>query len=227
MASGRKPCGSRATMMRSSARKTSENAPSSCSSASRSAPASVRSEECAIRCRMTSVSLEAWKMAPRPLQIGAQFGGVGDVAVVRDRDLALVAGHRERLRVEQHGIAGGGVARVTDGELAGQFRQHVAGEDVGHVAHRLVGVDFVAVARCRCRRSPGRDAAARRGRDTPAWMLRGGRKWRPRRTRRETYRAKFIEHAIRVPPRKRPSAPRCPRNPASFPAAGSPSLSQL
>ena len=35
IASGRKPCGSRATMMRSSARNTSENAPSSCSSASR------------------------------------------------------------------------------------------------------------------------------------------------------------------------------------------------
>ena len=61
-------------------------------------------------------------MAPRALQLGAQFGGVGDVAVVRHRDLALVAGHRKRLRVEQHRVAGGGVARVADGQLAGQRR---------------------------------------------------------------------------------------------------------
>ena len=54
-------------------------------------------------------------MEPRPLQFGAQFGGVGDVAVVRHRDAALVAGDREGLRVEQHRVAGGGVARVADG----------------------------------------------------------------------------------------------------------------
>ena len=50
-------------------------------------------------------------------QLAAQFGGVGDVAVVRHRDVALVAGHRKRLRVEQHRIAGGGIARVADGAI--------------------------------------------------------------------------------------------------------------
>ena len=65
-------------------------------------------------------------MEPSRSRSRAQFGGIGDVAVVRDRDLALVAGHRERLRVEQHGIAGGGVARVADGQVAGQLGQHVA-----------------------------------------------------------------------------------------------------
>ena len=59
MASGRNPCGSRATMMRFSARRTSEYAPSSCSKASRRAEPSVRSREWATRCSMTSVSLEA------------------------------------------------------------------------------------------------------------------------------------------------------------------------
>ena len=48
---------------------------------------------------MTSVSLDAWKIEPSRSRSRAQFGGVGDVAVVGDRDLALVAGHRERLRV--------------------------------------------------------------------------------------------------------------------------------
>ena len=46
--------------------------------------------------------------------------GVGDVAVVRHRDAALVAGHGERLRVQQHGVPGGGIARVADGQLARQ-----------------------------------------------------------------------------------------------------------
>ncbi len=61
---GRKPCGSRATMIRSSARNTSEYAPSKSSSASRSAAARVFSREQATRCRITSVSLEDWKIDP-------------------------------------------------------------------------------------------------------------------------------------------------------------------
>ena len=56
-------------------------------------------------------------------EVGAQFGGIGDVAVVRDGDLALVADHGERLGVEQHGVAGGGVAGVADGQVAGQRRR--------------------------------------------------------------------------------------------------------
>ena len=49
-------------------------------------------------------------------KIGAQFGGVGDVAVVRDGDPAFVAVHGKRLGVALDGIAGGGVAGVADGE---------------------------------------------------------------------------------------------------------------
>ena len=51
-------------MMRSSARKTSENAPSICKRASRNAPESVRSRDFATRWSMTSVSLVDWKIEP-------------------------------------------------------------------------------------------------------------------------------------------------------------------
>ena len=40
---------------------------------------------------MTSVSLEAWKIEPSLSSSRRKLGGVGDVAVVRNRDLALVA----------------------------------------------------------------------------------------------------------------------------------------
>ena len=80
-----------------------------------------------------------------PFQIFAQFGGVGDVAIVGDGDLALVARHRKRLRVQQHRIAGRGIARVADGERAGKRGQHVAGENIGHVPHGLVSVHHVTV----------------------------------------------------------------------------------
>ena len=51
-----------------------------------------------------------------------------------------------------------------------------------------MAVDLIAVARCRCRRSPARDAAARRARGRPAWPLPDGRRWRTRRIRRGIYR---------------------------------------
>ena len=80
-------------------------------------------------------------------QFPAQFGGVGDVAVVRHRDAALVAVHREGLRVEHPAIAGGGVARVADGHFAGQPAQHFRSEQIRDVAHAAMGVDHAAIAR--------------------------------------------------------------------------------
>ena len=210
MASGRNPCGSRATMMRSSARNTSENAPSSCSSASRSAPASVRSRECATRCRITSVSLEAWKMEPRAFQFRAQFGGVGDVAVVRHRDAAFVARHRKRLRVQQHRIAGGRIARMADGQIArAASASTVAGENIGHVAHGFVAVDLARRRWSRCRRSPARDAAAHTGPDRPDWRLPDGRKWRRRRTPRGIYQTWIVGPCMNADASERDSLEAC------------------
>ncbi len=110
-------------------------------------------------------------------EICAEFGGVGDVAVVGDGDAAFVAVDGERLGVADDGVAGGGVAGVADGERAGKVVQDGGREDVGHMAHRLFGVDQVAVSWRRCRRFPARGAGARRGKDRRAWRLRGGRRW--------------------------------------------------
>ena len=85
-------------------------------------------------------------------QFAAQFSGIGDVAVVRDRDVSFIAGDRKRLGIEQHRIAGGRIAGVADGGFAGQSSQHFRRENFGHVAHALVAINFAAVA--------GRDAGA-------------------------------------------------------------------
>ncbi len=86
-----------------------------------------------------------------PLQLRAQLNGVGDVAVVRHRHLAFIAGHREGLRIQQRRVARGGVARVADGQLAGQFGKRLGGEDFRHVPHGFPAVDFGAVARADAR----------------------------------------------------------------------------
>ena len=65
---------------------------------------------------------------------------------MRDRDAALIAGDGEGLGVEQHGIAGGGVTRVADRQVAGQFGQHGGREDIRHVPHGLDTADLLAVA---------------------------------------------------------------------------------
>ena len=79
------------------------------------------------------------------LQLGMDFVRVGDVAVVRQRNLALVAFHHDGLRVEQGRIAGGGVARVPDGQRARESREDVAGEEIGDQSHALVKFDPLTV----------------------------------------------------------------------------------
>ena len=59
----------------------------------------------------------------RGFEFVAQLGGVGQVAVVRDGDLAARAIHGERLGVAQVRRAGGGIARVADGHVADQVVQ--------------------------------------------------------------------------------------------------------
>ena len=53
----------------------------------------------------------------------AEFGGVGEIAVVGDGNLAARAIHRERLGVAQIGRAGSGIARVGDGHVADEAVQ--------------------------------------------------------------------------------------------------------
>ena len=171
-------------MMRSSARNTSENAPSSCSRASRNAPARVRSRERATRCRITSVSLEAWKIDPSRSSSRRSSPALVMLPLCATAMLPFIARHRKRLGVQQHGIAGGGIAGMADGEFAGQAAEHFRRENIGHVAHALVAMNVAAVA--------GGDAGAFlaamlqrvQARDKRDWRPRDGRRWRRRRTPR-------------------------------------------
>ena len=65
----------------------------------------------------------------------AELGGVSEIAVVRDGDLAALAIHRERLGIAEFGRAGGGVARVSDRHSSRKFFQRVGLEDLRHEAH--------------------------------------------------------------------------------------------
>ena len=69
----------------------------------------------------------------------AELGGVGQVAVVGDGNLAARAIHRERLGVAQVRRAGGGIARVADGHVADEVVQDFrAVEHLRHQAHAVV-----------------------------------------------------------------------------------------
>src|SRR5207244_12807507 len=77
----------------------------------------------------------------------AQLFGVGQVAVVRDRDRAARGLRGDLLRVAQVRAAGGRIADVADRAMAGQPAQALSAEDVGDPAHRLLDVEVVAVGR--------------------------------------------------------------------------------
>src|SRR5947199_189881 len=84
------------------------------------------------------------------LHVPAERLGVGEVAVVSDRDRPARGGGRDRLRVPDVRAARRRVAHVADGAVARQATQALGTEHVGHPAHRLLGVEADAVG--------GRDA---------------------------------------------------------------------
>ena len=64
-------------------------------------------------------------MQPRRTSARRSDGGVGQVAVVRDRQAAELEIGIQRLHVAQHGVAGGGVAVVPESpEVPGQRCDH-------------------------------------------------------------------------------------------------------
>jgi hypothetical protein len=83
---------------------------------------------------MTSVSLPLWKIDPHELV--AELPRVDEVAVVRDRDLAVRAVDQERLGVLDLALAGGRVAGVADGDVSRQTLEAVLVEGVGDLPHR-------------------------------------------------------------------------------------------
>ena len=68
-------------------------------------------------------------------EVLAQLGGVRNIAVVRDRNLAFVAGDGKRLRVAERRVTRSRVPRMTDGAVAGETRQDFGRKDVCHVPH--------------------------------------------------------------------------------------------
>ena len=81
-----------------------------------------------------------------------QLAGVGQVAVVAQRDGSVGGGPEGRLGVVPGAGAGRGVARVTDREVALERRERGLVEDLRDQAHVLVDEDLAAVAD----RDPGR-----------------------------------------------------------------------
>ena len=75
-----------------------------------------------------------------------QLAGVGQVAVVAQRDGSVGGGPEGRLGVVPGAGAGRGVARVTDREVALERRERGLVEDLRDQAHVLVDEDLAAVA---------------------------------------------------------------------------------
>src|SRR3981189_1853528 len=78
------------------------------------------------------------------LELAAPLGGVGEIAVVAERDFALVAIDHDGLRVEQRLVARGGVARVANSQAAGELREHAGLENFFNFAHRAMEMEFIA-----------------------------------------------------------------------------------
>ena len=75
----------------------------------------------------------------------AQLEGVGEVAVVGQRQLALVAINDDGLGVDERTISGGGVARVAHRGRAGQALEHLRLKNLLHRAHAFFQVQRSAV----------------------------------------------------------------------------------
>src|SRR2546425_333490 len=80
------------------------------------------------------------------------FRSVGEVAVVAERDFALVAIDHDGLSVEKRLVAGGGVTRVADGQAARELRDDARLKNFFDLAHRAVHVQLFAIARNDARR---------------------------------------------------------------------------
>ena len=79
-------------------------------------------------------------------EFAAQRQAVGEVAVVGDGEAAGVEFGEQRLHVAQDGAAGGGIADMADGGVAGQALDHfAAGEGVADEAEPAFGVEAAAV----------------------------------------------------------------------------------
>src|ERR1700752_163026 len=87
------------------------------------------------------------KNRPAMLEPPPHFDGVRQVAIVHQRDFALVAIDHHRLRIHQRRIAGRRIARVPDCRRARQRRNHLRRKNLLHVSERLVHAHVRAIGR--------------------------------------------------------------------------------
>ena len=88
---------------------------------------------------MTSVSAVVSNSAPCSLQFMLECGGVGQIAVVGDRQRDAAQVLEQRLGVGQDRAAGRGVAGVTDGDIAEELGEAGLGEILRDQPHPPVG----------------------------------------------------------------------------------------
>ena len=74
------------------------------------------------------------------------FQRIRQIAVVAQRDFALVAVDDHRLRVHHGVVARRGIARVADCQRAGKLRKYLRRENFLHQAETLVEVQLRAIA---------------------------------------------------------------------------------
>ena len=85
-------------------------------------------------------------IAPSATSARRKRQAVGEIAVVADGEAAAVEFGEQRLHVAQHGFAGGRIADMTDGHVAGQAVDHVAaGKRVADEAEPALGMKPLAV----------------------------------------------------------------------------------
>ena len=111
-------------------------------------------------CVITSLSLDELSPTPRSSSWRRSVERVGQVAVVRDAQRAVHGLDQVRLGIPDVRRAAGRIAGVADGQVALQRAQVLLVEDLRHQAHVLVDVGRAGRRWSRCRRSPGRGAAA-------------------------------------------------------------------
>ena len=80
-------------------------------------------------------------------EFAAMLAGVGEISIVPESELALVAINHDGLRVEESFVASGRVTCVTDGEIAREFRENAGLKNFFDFAHGAMSVEFFPVAR--------------------------------------------------------------------------------
>ena len=152
---------------------------STIASSTRRAPSTARRGAGRLRCRCST-----GRSTPAARARRAARRALTRLPLWQMRDLAVRAVDQDRLRIRA------ACSRRPSSSARGRSPAVPAGcasvspsNDVGDIAHRARDAHLLRRRTRRCRRSPGRDAAARRARGRSCWPLRDDRRCRRRRIR--------------------------------------------